>query len=111
MSKDRGVDGAILIGNSSTGNFDQNAIIAGNNITVTGGPGTVQIDVSGVTTGLDAYARTKANGAVQTGFVTFNVAGQNNIVATSNTETLVLVGTGNTTITMNSITKTITIHS
>lgn len=32
----------------------------------------------------------KANGAVQTGFPTINVAGQNNIVATTNNDTLIL---------------------
>lgn len=37
-------------------------------------------------------AYTKANGSVQTGFTTINVGnGQNNIVATSNTDTLILV--------------------
>jgi len=36
-------------------------------------------------------ARTKANGAAQNAFVTLNVAGQNNVVATSNNDTLVIV--------------------
>jgi hypothetical protein len=105
-----GVDGTFMIGNSSTGEFEQGALVAGNNITITDLPGAIQIDVTGGT-GTDAYARTKANGAVQTGFPTINVAGQNNIVATSNTDTLILVGTGNTTITLDSVTNTITIHS
>lgn len=36
-----------------------------------------------------AYA--KANGAVQVGFTTLNIAGQNNVVATSNNDTLKFV--------------------
>ncbi len=47
------------------------------------------------TTGQSAF--NKANGAVQVGFVTLNVAGQSDVIADSNTDTLTLIaGTGMT---------------
>lgn len=65
----------------------------------------------------DGVARTianaafnKANGVVQTGFVTINVSGQSNVVATSNVDTLKLVGSG-VTITTDAPNNTITLTS
>jgi hypothetical protein len=58
---------------------------------------------------IDQYARDKANGAAQNSFVTLNVAGQSDIVADSNTDTLTIVGSG-ITITTNAGTDTLTIQ-
>jgi hypothetical protein len=59
--------------------------------------GSIVAIANGATIGIDQFARDrsngaydKANGAVQFGFPTINVAGQNTVVATSNNDTLTL---------------------
>ncbi len=53
----------------------------------------------------------KANGAVQFGFPTINVAGQNNVIATSNNDTLHLVGGTGVSITTDAPNNIITISA
>ena len=72
---------------------------AGDNLTITATGGSAT----------DQYARDKANGAAQNAFVTLNVAGQSDIVADSNTDTLTIVGSGITILT-NAGTDTLTIQ-
>lgn len=98
---------------------------------ISGGSGSVNVTIfyegtthaSSTTTSIltptgDTVARThanaaydKANGAVQTGFPTINVASQNNVVATTNNDTLVLVAGQNMSIVTDNVNNKITFAS
>ena len=102
------VNGSLLIGNTVSGGYDVNALTQGTGIVITNDKGSITIAATGGSA-LDQYARDKANGAAQNAFVTLNVAGQSDIVADSNTDTLTIVGSG-ITITTNAGTDTLTIQ-
>ena len=108
-------NGQTLIGNTVSGGFDLATLTAGSGITINNLKGSIEIVATGGSS-TDQFARdtangafTKANGAVQTGFVTIVVAGQSDVVADSNTDTLTLVAGTNMTITTNAGTDTITL--
>jgi hypothetical protein len=101
------VNGAILIGNTVSGGYDINRITQGTGILINNDKGSIEIVATGGSA-TDQYARDKANGAVQTGFVTLVVAGQSDVVADSNVDTLTLVAGTNMTITTDAGTDTIT---
>jgi hypothetical protein len=101
-------NGQTLIGNTVSGGFDLATLTAGSGITINNLKGSIEIVATGGSA-IDQYARDKANGAVQTGFVTIVVAGQSDVVADSNTDTLTLVAGTNMTITTNAGTDTITL--
>jgi hypothetical protein len=70
----------------------------------------VTMEIATVSTSfVDQYARDKANGSVQTGFVTVNVAGQLDVVADSNTDILTLVAGSGINITTDAPNDTITL--
>ncbi len=102
------VNGSLLIGNTVSGGFDVNPLTQGTGILITNDKGSISISATGGSA-IDQYARDKANGAAQNSFVTVNVAGQSDIVADSNTDTLTIVGSG-ITITTNAGTDTLTIQ-
>jgi hypothetical protein len=111
------VNGSLLIGNTVSGGYDVNTLTQGTGIVITNDKGSVTITATGGAA-TDQFARdtangafTKANGAVQFGFPTINVAtpGQANVVASTNNDTLILSpGTG-IAFTTDNPTKTITI--
>ena len=108
-------NGQTLIGNTVSGGFDLATLTAGTGININNLKGSIEIVATGGSA-TDQFARdtangafTKANGAVQTGFVTIVVAGQSDVVADSNTDTLTLVAGTNMTITTDAGTDTITL--
>ena len=108
-------NGQTLIGNTVSGGFDLATLTAGTGININNLKGSIEIVATGGSA-TDQFARdtangafTKANGAVQTGFVTIVVAGQSDVVADSNTDTLTLVAGTNMTITTVAGTDTITL--
>lgn len=104
------VNGSLLIGNTVSGGFDVNPITQGAGITITNDKGSITI-AANVTSATDQYARDKANGAVQTAFATINVAGQSDVVADSNTDTLTLIAGSSMVITTDAANDTITFSS
>ena len=104
------VNGSLLIGNTVSGGFDLNLLTQGTGIAITNDKGSITIAATGGSA-IDQYARDKANGAVQTGFPIINVAGQNNIVATSNSNTLILVAGTGMTITTDNVNNIVTFVS
>ena len=110
-------NGQLLIGNTISGAYDVNTLIAGTGMLINNGPGTIEI-VSLGGSATDQFARdtangafTKANGAVQTGFVTVAVAGDGSAVASTNNDTLTLLAGAGAILAANSTTDTITITS
>jgi len=102
------VNGSVLIGNTVSGGYDVNALTQGTGISITNDKGSITIAATGGSA-IDQYARDKANGAVQTAFPTINVAGQSDIVADSNTDTLTIVAGTGIALTTDAATDTLTI--
>lgn len=102
------VNGSLLIGNTVSGGFDVNPLTQGTGILITNDKGSITIAATGGSA-IDQYARDKANGAAQNAFVTLNVAGQSDIVADSNTDTLTIVAGSGILITTDAATDTLTI--
>jgi len=103
------VNGAILIGNTVSGGYDLNTLSQGTGIAITNDKGSITI--ASTVTSTDQYARDKANGAAQNSFVTITVAGQSDVVADSNTDTLTIVAANGMTITTNATTDTVTFEA
>lgn len=76
--------------------------------TIVGAPASVT-STDQVARAMAAGAFEKANGAVQTGFVTVNVSGEANVVADSNTDTLTLVAGAGIIITTDATNDSITV--
>jgi len=74
---------------SATTNNSTLFLLEGTGITMTSNSSQSSITITATGgSSVDQYARDKANGAVQTGFVTINIANSPNIVATGNANTL-----------------------
>jgi uncharacterized protein YfiM (DUF2279 family) len=101
-------NGSLLIGNTVSGGYDVNTLTQGSGIVITNDKGSITVAATGGAA-IDQYARDKANGAAQNAFITLNVAGQSDIVADSNVDTLILVGSG-ITLTTDAGTDTLTIQ-
>jgi hypothetical protein len=104
------VNGAVLIGNTVSGGYDLNTLTQGTGIAITNDKGSITIATTGGAS-TDQYARDKANGAAQNAFVTISVAGQSDVVADSNTDTLTIVAANGMTITTNASTDTVTFEA
>ena len=92
-------NGQVLIGNTVSGGFDLRQLTAGSGVTITNGKGTITISSTG------------GPGSSGNSFTTINVAGQNNVVADSNTDTLYIAPGNGIGITTNSISDLITIFA
>jgi hypothetical protein len=115
-------NGQTLIGNTVSGGFDLATLTAGTGININNLKGSIEIVATGGSA-TDQFARdtangafTKANGAVQTGFVTFNVARYNvgayrDVVADSNTDIITLVGGRGVILRTNANSDTLTINT
>ncbi len=94
------VNGAVLIGNTVSGGYDIATLTQGTNITITNDKGSITISSTGGGTG-----------GASNSFTTINVAGQANVVADSNNDTLVFIAGNGISIVTDATNDTITITS